>query len=42
MKWSSKFSLATVAGITALTYSLGAFAQDVTGAGAIISCAFVF
>lgn len=34
MKLVSKFSLATVAGITALTYSLGAFAQDVTGAGA--------
>jgi phosphate transport system substrate-binding protein len=34
MKFASKFTLATVAGITALTYSLGAFAQDVTGAGA--------
>ena len=34
MKFASKFTLATVAGITALTYSFGAFAQDVTGAGA--------
>ena len=34
MKLVSKFSLATVAGIATLTYSLGAFAQDVTGAGA--------
>jgi phosphate transport system substrate-binding protein len=34
MKFVSKFTLATVAGITALTYSFGAFAQDVTGAGA--------
>lgn len=34
MKLVSKFSLATVAGIATLTYSLGAIAQDVTGAGA--------
>jgi phosphate transport system substrate-binding protein len=34
MKFASKFTLATFAGITALTYSFGAFAQDVTGAGA--------
>jgi phosphate transport system substrate-binding protein len=34
MKLVSKFSLAAVAGITALTYSFSAFAQDVTGAGA--------
>jgi phosphate transport system substrate-binding protein len=34
MKLSYKLSIATVAGITALTYSFGAFAQDVTGAGA--------
>lgn len=34
MKFASKFTLATAAGITALTYSFGTFAQDVTGAGA--------
>ncbi len=34
MKFASKFTLATVAGFAALTYSVGAFAQDVTGAGA--------
>jgi phosphate transport system substrate-binding protein len=34
MKLVSKFTLAAVAGITSLTYSFGAFAQDVTGAGA--------
>ncbi len=34
MKLVSKFALATVAGIATLTYSLGAYAQDVTGAGA--------
>jgi phosphate transport system substrate-binding protein len=34
MKFVSKFTIATVAGITALTYSFGASAQDVTGAGA--------
>jgi phosphate transport system substrate-binding protein len=34
MKFVSKLTIATVAGITALTYSFGAFAQDVTGAGA--------
>lgn len=34
MKFASKFTLATIAGFTAITYSFGAFAQDVTGAGA--------
>jgi phosphate transport system substrate-binding protein len=34
MKFASKFTLATVAGITALTCSFGALSQDVTGAGA--------
>ena len=34
MKLTSKFALAVIAGITTLSYSLGAFAQDVTGAGA--------
>jgi phosphate transport system substrate-binding protein len=34
MKLVSKFSLVTVGGVAAITYSLGAFAQDVTGAGA--------
>lgn len=34
MKLTSKFALAAMAGVTALSYSLGAFAQDVTGAGA--------
>ena len=34
MKLSSKFTLVTIAGFSALTYSFGAFAQDVTGAGA--------
>ena len=34
MKLVSKFTLATAAGIAALTYSIGAYAQDVTGAGA--------
>ncbi len=33
MKFASKFTLATVAGISALTFSAGALAQDVTGAG---------
>jgi len=34
MKYTSKFILATAAGFTAMTYSFGALAQDVTGAGA--------
>lgn len=34
MKLSSKFTLVAIAGFSALTYSFGAFAQDVTGAGA--------
>ncbi len=34
MKYTSKFILATAAGFTAITYSFGALAQDVTGAGA--------
>jgi phosphate transport system substrate-binding protein len=34
MKLTSKFALAAIAGISTLSYSLGAFAQDVTGAGA--------
>lgn len=34
MKLSSKFTLVAIAGFSALTCSLGAFAQDVTGAGA--------
>ena len=34
MKFASKFTLATMAGLTALTYSFSAIAQDVTGAGA--------
>ena len=34
MKLTSKFALAAIAGVTTLSYSLGAFAQDVTGAGA--------
>lgn len=34
MKFASKFTLATIGGFTAITYSFGAFAQDVTGAGA--------
>lgn len=34
MKLTSKFALAFIAGITTVSYSLGAFAQDVTGAGA--------
>ena len=34
MKLSSKFTLVAIAGFSALTCSFGAFAQDVTGAGA--------
>ena len=34
MKFASKFTLATIAGFAAMTYTLGAIAQDVTGAGA--------
>lgn len=34
MKLTSKFTLATIAGFTAITCTFGAFAQDVTGAGA--------
>ena len=34
MEFTSKFKIAVIAGIGALSYSLGAFAQDVTGAGA--------
>ena len=34
MKLSSKFTLVAIAGFSALTYSFGVFAQDVTGAGA--------
>jgi phosphate transport system substrate-binding protein len=34
MKLTSKFALAAIAGFSTLSYSLGAFAQDVTGAGA--------
>jgi phosphate transport system substrate-binding protein len=34
MKLASKFTFAAVAGITTLTCSIGAFAQNVTGAGA--------
>ena len=34
MNLTAKFKLATVAGFTALTCTFGAFAQDVTGAGA--------
>lgn len=34
MKLTSKFTLATIAGFAAMTYSVGAIAQDVTGAGA--------
>jgi phosphate transport system substrate-binding protein len=34
MKCTSKLTLAAVAGFTAMTYSFGAIAQDVTGAGA--------
>ncbi len=34
MKLSSKFTLVAIAGFSGLTYSFGAFAQDVTGAGA--------
>lgn len=34
MKFASKFTLATVAGLAVLTHSVSAFAQDVTGAGA--------
>jgi phosphate transport system substrate-binding protein len=34
MKYTSKFTLASVAGFAAVIYSFGAMAQDVTGAGA--------
>ena len=34
MNLTAEFKLATVAGFTALTCTFGAFAQDVTGAGA--------